>query len=113
MASRTYLYIGIGLVFLLYLVFQLRLLIFAPPLTVFFEDMRQIQVGEEVEVTGETNTLNRVSFNGDVIPVDREGAFSQRITVRKGINRIEIKAENRFDRERIRYITIIGQEPTL
>lgn len=113
MASRKYLSIGIGLLFLAYLVFQLRLLIFTPLLTVFFEDMRQIRVGEEVEITGETNTLNRVSFNGDAIPIDREGAFSQRVTVRKGINRIEIKAENRFGREQMRYITIIGQEPAL
>ena len=102
-----------GLLFVAYLVFQLRLIIFPPPLTVFFEDMRQVRAGEEIEVTGKTDTLSRVSVNGDIIPLDREGAFSQRITVQKGINRIEIKAENRFGRKRINYLTIIGQEPAL
>lgn len=113
MKPRQHLFIGIALCFLIYLVFQLRLLIFPPMLELSWEGMRQIPAGEEIEVRGKTDTLSRVFINGDSIPLDREGAFSQQIVVQRGSNRIEVRAENRFGRERVKRLTIIGQAPAL
>lgn len=52
-----------------------------------------------VEVQGRTDPDAKITINGQTAPVDNEGWFRLQVTLKYGLNRIEIRAVNQLDKE--------------
>jgi len=61
------------------------------------------------EVVGVTDIGNRVVINGQPIFVNEKGEFKERVSLREGINKLAIKAINKFDKEIEREINLSAQ----
>lgn len=61
------------------------------------------------EVVGITDIGNGVVINGQAIFVNEKGEFRERISLREGINKLVIKATNKFDKEIEREINLSAQ----
>lgn len=81
----------VGLAFFGYLIFQLSLLTSAPALTVTLPKDHSV-VSSEVLVEGKTDPSAVVSINGQEIKKNRNGLFSQTITLSEGEHTISITA---------------------
>ncbi|MDP2838157.1 MAG: helix-turn-helix domain-containing protein [Candidatus Moranbacteria bacterium] len=54
----------------------------------------------EVVVRGKTDKGAQVSLNNQVVFVDGEGLFSDKLSLQPGINTVEVRTVNRFDKEK-------------
>ncbi|MEA1926196.1 MAG: DUF4115 domain-containing protein [Patescibacteria group bacterium] len=62
--------------------------------------------GNAVEIVGVSEKDARVTINGQPIYIDEHGEFKETIGLKQGVNELEIKAVNRFDKEAIKKINI-------
>jgi len=97
--------VGIGV----YLWYHLALL-FAPPFLVLETPERDI-ITEETMLPLEGHTLkeSHVFVNGSKVPVSKEGAFSDKLVLQEGMNIIEIKSVNKFEKETVLVRRVIKQ----
>lgn len=58
------------------------------------------------EVAGLTDKDNRVFINGQPIYVNERGEFKETISLQQGINDLEIKSVNRFEKESVKIIKV-------
>jgi len=86
------------IVFLTYLIFQFRVILTPPPLTVN-RPLEGAVLSSPVEIQGSTSTDSLVTINGDnVVKPDQNGAFQVSISLPVGEISVKIKATNRFGR---------------
>lgn len=107
--SRFHLYLLLFSLFLIYIVFQSRALIFGPKLRLSYPD-RLVLSEKTVTINGQTTPLSQVFINDQEAVVDREGNFSFPLSLRTGVNEAEVKAKNRFGKEKVKAISIIVRE---
>jgi cytoskeletal protein RodZ len=88
------------LVCFLYLGFYLKKITAPPFLTVTTPAINQVQTEFTAIVSGETELESEVYINGQMILIDRQGKFSQEISLKKGVNIIVIKAKKKYSREK-------------
>ena len=63
---------------------------------------------ESVMVRGQTTETAKLQINGQEINVDTEGYFSQKVGLKRGVNTIEIRAQNRIGKENIKVLKIFA-----
>ena len=97
-------------IFAIYIILQSRFFLFAPLLTIHSSLLISTREGEEVLIEGKTDRLSRVYLNGELLSLDQEGTFSQKLIAGSGITNVEIKVQNRFGKESKKVITILAQE---
>ncbi|HAI22627.1 TPA: hypothetical protein DCP77_02930 [Candidatus Collierbacteria bacterium] len=86
------------IVFLIYLIFQFRVILTPPPLTVNRPLMDAV-LSSPIEIQGSTSTDSLVTINEDsVVKPDQNGAFRMSVNLPVGETSIKIKATNRFGR---------------
>jgi len=62
-----------------------------------------------IELVGTTDIGDQVTINGQPIFVDEKGGFKEKIGLKEGINKLTIKATNKFNKEIIKEITLSSQ----
>lgn len=101
--SRT---LALGMIILLvfgaffYLYREFKSFAAEPQLVIFEPENGVIVDSQEVNVKGKTDKGAQVTLNGQTVFVDNEGAFSDRIVVRSGINTLLVRTANRFQKEK-------------
>ena len=86
------------IVFIIYLIFQFRVILTPPPLTVN-RPLEGAVLSSPVEIQGSTSTDSLVTINEDnVVKPDQNGAFQVSISLPVGEISVKIKATNRFGR---------------
>ena len=85
--------VGVG-----YLVWQVRSVSSPPALEVFFPAENTIVSNRSILLRGQSELGSRVYVNDGEILVDENGAFSEILNLREGVNRIIVRAENKFGR---------------
>lgn len=103
------LYVGVAILFTGYIAIQSRAFLFAPPLELATPPIVKAKEGEEITIQGKASRLNQVMIGDQVIAMDKDGIFSQKIVVGNGTTRLRIRVTNRFGKERAETITIIGE----
>ncbi|MBP6930211.1 helix-turn-helix domain-containing protein [Patescibacteria group bacterium] len=63
---------------------------------------------DSVVVRGQTTETAKLQINGQEISVDAEGYFSQKVGLKRGVNTIEIRAQNRIGKENIKVLKIFA-----
>jgi hypothetical protein len=61
-----------------------------------------------IVIRGQSVRTNYLTLNGNPISVDQQGSFSERIVIFPGLNRIELKASDQFDRNTNIQLEIVG-----
>ena len=100
-----------GIVFLVYLVFQFRVILTPPKLEITSPAAQSILISP-IEITGRVEVGADITINGDTrAKPDPEGNFSVRLSLPVGETEIEINATNRFSRSTIKklFLTIISK----
>lgn len=96
---------GVGI----YLYFGVDNFVSSPWLVVEDPVNNSIVKSDKVTVQGKTRSNSRVSINGQQIFVDIDGKFSDEIGLSPGINTINIKSVNKFDKESSQEILVDAQ----
>ncbi len=84
-----------GLVF--YMLFQARLLIAGPHVTLI-NPPNMIQTERLVELSGYAKNITHMTLNGRAIFTNTEGYFSEALVLDNGYNTVTIRAEDRYGR---------------
>jgi len=79
-----------------YLAYQLHFLISPPGLSVFEPAPDSMTENAVLTVKGETEVSAKLTINGQMVYVDKDGRFQQEMTLSQGLNVIRIEAANRF-----------------
>jgi len=91
-----------------YIWFQVKSFAAAPELAVNNPE-EQIAVSQDnIKITGSTDPAADLSINNQAVNIDTEGNFSQEVKLSKGLNTIEIKAENKANKTTIRNIKVLA-----
>ena len=92
--------LGVGIIIFLlvvgYLAYQLHFLISPPSLTVFEPTPDSIAENSILTVRGEAEISAKLTINGQMVYVDKDGSFKQEMTLSQGLNVIRVEAANRF-----------------
>ena len=110
MLARWHIYLALFILFLAYLAIQSRALLFGPTLSLAYPDTFVVSE-KTVTIEGKATPLSKVFINNQEGVVDLKGNFVFPFSLRKGVNELEIKARNRFGKEKVRVITVIVKEP--
>jgi len=79
----------------------------AVPRLVLVQPTKNVSIeGNTVEIVGITDKDNKVYINGQPIFVTDRGEFKESISLQYGINDLEVKAINRFDKESIKNVSV-------
>lgn len=81
-----------------YLWLQVSRLATPPPLTIISPVEDITTKGDIIEIYGQTIPETSVFINGQLIETDRQGKFKESVGLQKGLNIIQIKAENKLGR---------------
>ncbi len=85
-------------VFIIYLIFQFRVILTPPPLSIV-RPLDGAVLASPVDVQGTTSTDSLVTINDDnVIKPDQNGNFQMRLSLPVGETNLKIKTTNRFSR---------------
>lgn len=95
------------LLFIGFLLFQYRAAFLAPPLRVVAPEQSAV-MGQDITVSGKTESEASVTVNNEPVSVSRNGEFIKRISLFPGKTTIIISAKNRFGKE-----TVVTREITV
>ncbi len=93
----------------LYLYFSIDNFISSPWLTIEEPVQNSITDSETIVVRGATRNGSRVFINGQQIFVDMDGIFSDTIELVPGVNVINVKSVNKFEKESVEEIFVDAQ----
>ncbi|HNX11139.1 MAG TPA: helix-turn-helix domain-containing protein [bacterium] len=97
---RSFLLGAIIIVCLLYLSFYLKKITTPPNLKIISPSTeKQVQSELSAQVVGQTEPESEVKINGQLILIDRSGAFSQTVSLKQGVNIIVVTAKKKYSRE--------------
>jgi len=97
----------IGMSFYLYK--KLDNFVSTPELIILNPETDAVVYDSQMIVSGRTDEGNEVFINNQPVLVDENGAFSENLILRNGINMIIVRSINRFDKEAIRELSIDAQ----
>ncbi|KKP88823.1 MAG: hypothetical protein UR93_C0007G0005 [Berkelbacteria bacterium GW2011_GWA2_35_9] len=101
-----------GLLLLGYFYYQISL-ISAPPKLEITSPLSEITTDEyKINITGETDVDANLKIDDQAINFDSSGKFTQEISLKAGLNSIEIVATNRFDKKTTKNIKVLKKENT-
>ncbi|MDD3301487.1 MAG: helix-turn-helix domain-containing protein [Patescibacteria group bacterium] len=84
-----------------YLLIYFKKMFFPPRLTIYSPTANFISQEQTVVVSGNVEAESDLTINDEIIPKDKQNNFSQKISLKKGINVIIIKAKKKYSREKI------------
>ena len=96
--------ISLALVLLLctfYLLIYFKKMFFPPRLTIYSPTENLISKEQTIIVSGNVEAESDLKINDETIPKDKQNNFSQKVSLKKGINNIIIKAKKKYSREKI------------
>lgn len=102
----------VGMIFLLvfgaffYLYQEFKSFAAEPKLVIVEPQNGAVVEGQEVVVRGKTDKGARVTLNDQSVFVDNDGAFSDTLPIRSGMNTIMVRTVNRFDKEKVTTLTV-------
>lgn len=82
-----------------YIWFQVKSFAAAPPLELNNPNEQIVVSNNTIEVTGTTDPTANLYINNQAVSIDEAGKFKQLVNLNKGINTIEIKAQNKANKE--------------
>lgn len=88
----------IFLLLLIYLVFQYRVAIFNPMLSVLSPEENLLITSRTITVVGKTDSNTTVFVNSEAAELDKDGNFKKTINVFPGKQKIIIKSVNKFNK---------------
>jgi cytoskeletal protein RodZ len=90
--------IGIVIAFLVvgYLAYQLHFLISPPSLAVIEPAPDSVAENSLLTVRGTVEAVAKLTINGQMVYVDKDGSFKQEVQLSQGLNVIRVEATNRF-----------------
>ena len=98
---RTSLYyallVFVGILFLVYTVFQARFILAGPQID-FINDMASVQQERVVMLEGETANIVRLTLNGREIYTDKDGHFKEALVLENGYTIATLEAHDRYGR---------------
>lgn len=98
-------FIGITLVFG-YILFQARFLVLGPQIALI-DEPPAVSNDRTVQIVGTTANITNLTLNGRPIYTDTSGAFSESLVLENGYTIMELRAHDRFGRERTVQRTIV------
>lgn len=79
-----------------------------PPQLMIYDLPDQSTIAEHaITLTGKTDPEAQVTINGQEINIDEQGNFTEKISLRSGLNSIKIAAKTKHSKERIIYKQIL------
>jgi hypothetical protein len=96
---KTLAYLSIISLIIFYGYYQTRDIVAGPVLNIDQPLSGEISRSGLVSVSGHAERISKISLNGNQIYTDREGKFEEVLLLGVGYNIIEVKAEDRFDRQ--------------
>lgn len=88
-------------IFILYLSFYFRNLVTSPDLEITNPTQNIMTSENQITLSGITDPGAEININKELILTDRNGAFSHDISLKKGLNNIEIVAKKKYSRENV------------
>lgn len=103
------------ILFIGYVAYESRSLVFAPPLAVWSPSENVVTGERYILLEGKTTPGTRVSANGSLVLPNLDGHFSERVALQDGLNTLEVKAFKRYSRPRVieRTILVSRSDPKL
>ncbi len=105
--------VGFGLLILsavgMYLYFSVDNFISSPWLIVDSPAHDSVVMSDSVRVQGKTRNNSRVFINGQQVFVDIDGLFVDDVGLAQGINTVQVKSVNKFDKETVENLIIDAQ----
>ena len=92
-----------------YIWFQVKSFAAAPPLEVQNSDAEIVVDQETIVIEGKTDNGADVTINGEAVSVMPDGEFKQEIRLETGINKVEIIAKNKAQKETTKTIQILSK----
>jgi len=83
-----------------YLAYQLNVLVSPPKLIIFNPIDNLITGSSTIVIGGQTDPGAQLTINNQQTYIDKDGKFKQEINLNLGLNNIEIKSTNRFEKSR-------------
>lgn len=94
----------------LYVLFETREVLMGPQIALIYPQDGDTVQQEVISITGTAHNISHLSLNGRQIFTDTAGVFKEQLLVPEGYTILELKAEDRFNRETIQHIRIIRKE---
>lgn len=86
---------------LMYLIFSLKEIVAPPFLSVSNPEDNLVLENNFINILGVSEPEAEVTINGELVMIDKEGGFSKKIDLSKGVNEIIIKSKKKYSRENI------------
>lgn len=104
---RKVVFVLLAAIFVSYLVYEGRGLIFSPALNLFSppEDFRTNN--RMIEVSGQTDPGAQVAINDTPVLPDEKGFFQEKLVLQDGLNILKIQATKRYARPRVIERTVL------
>ncbi len=96
------------LLFVGYLWFQVKSFAAAPPLDLTSAVDNQIVKVDTLTLAGSTDANAKLAINGEMVPVDQTGKFTATIRLVDGVNTIELRAQNRTEKETVKVLKVLA-----
>lgn len=91
-----------------YVWFQVKSFAAAPSLELAGAIDNEVVTVDTLTLAGSTDADAKLAINGELVPVDQTGHFTATIRLVNGVNTIELKAQNRIDRETVRILKVLA-----
>jgi len=100
---------GLVVCLLGYIWFQVKSFAAAPPLEIKNQDAEIVVSIDNLNISGATDPGATLTINGEAVSISADGNFSEDIQLVKGINKIEIIAKNKTNKETKKTIQVLSK----
>ncbi len=106
-STKHWLLISLGVLFLLYCLFQARFLILGPQVWITSPLDGEVASAKVLTASGQAKNVAWMSLNGRQIFTDSEGRWSEKLIVSEGVSIMTLVVRDRFGREREESVRVI------
>jgi hypothetical protein len=106
-SARRFLYVGLGLLFAAYILFQARFLILGPRVSIDSPADGAVVSEPVVTMAGHAEYAAWISLNGAPIYTDDKGYGSEELPLAEGASIMTVRVRDHFGREAQKSITLI------
>jgi hypothetical protein len=107
LSTRQWVLTGLGLILVLYIIFQARFIILGPSLTILYPKDAAEVVESTMTMTGIATNVAWLELNGRQIFTDEEGYWSEKLLLQPGPSIMTVKGRDRFGREEEKQVRVI------
>lgn len=90
-----------------YIWFQVKSFAAAPELNIANPEEQIVVSTDSIDISGKTDPTAVLFINNQAVSVNQSGEFRQAVKLEKGINEIEIKAENKANKETVKNVKVL------